>query len=78
MITCKDAVTRLWEYLDQNLRRVPETELVEHLGLCRHCCGELEFARQLRQLLRRPGRESELTPDVRSRLEGFLKDLRDR
>jgi len=75
LITCKEAVARLWEYLDRNLGRVRETELDEHLGLCRHCCGELEFAKQVRDLLRRPDRASELTPDVRSRLETFLKEL---
>ena len=75
MITCKEAVARLWEYLDQNLGRVRETELEDHLGLCRHCCGELEFAKQVRDLLRRPDRASALAPEVRSRLETFLRKL---
>jgi predicted anti-sigma-YlaC factor YlaD len=75
MIACKEAVSRLWEYLDRNLGRVREAELEEHLGLCRHCCGELEFAKQLRERLRRLSSEAELTPDARSRLEAFLKGL---
>ncbi len=75
MITCKEAVARLWEYLDRNLGRVRDAELDEHLGLCRHCCGELEFAKQVRDLLRRPDRASALTPEVRSRLETFLMKL---
>lgn len=75
MITCKEAVVRLWEYLDRNLGYVQEAEIEEHLGLCRHCCGELEFAKQLRELLRRPGRSSDLTPEIRSRLEAYLKAL---
>lgn len=75
MITCRDAVARLWEYLDQNLGRVAEAELEEHLGLCRHCCGELEFARQVRDLLRRPSPACELTPEVRSRLDTFIREL---
>jgi hypothetical protein len=75
VIPCKDAVSRLWEYLDRNLGRASETELEEHLGLCRHCCGELEFARQLRTLLARPPAETELTADARARLESFVKGL---
>ena len=51
MISCKEAVARLWTHLDRNLGGPQERELEEHLGLCRHCCGELEFAR-------RPGRAS--------------------
>ena len=75
MISCKEAVVHLWAYLDRTLGRVQESELEEHLGLCRHCCGELEFAKQLRDLLRRPISAYEVTPDVRSRLETFLKEL---
>lgn len=75
MIACKDAVRRLWAFLDRNLGRVQEAELEEHLGLCRRCCGELEFARQLRELLRRPSPACELTPAVRSRFEAFIRQL---
>lgn len=75
MITCKDAVACLWEYLNRTLGRVKERELEEHLELCRHCCGELEFARQLRALLGRPNTVCELSPDTRARLEAFLASL---
>jgi anti-sigma factor (TIGR02949 family) len=75
VIPCKEAVTRLWEYLDRTLGKVSETELEEHLGLCRHCCGELEFARQVRGLLGKTGRAAALSDDVRSRLETFVKGL---
>jgi mycothiol system anti-sigma-R factor len=76
VITCRDAVTRLWAYLDQNLGRLGEAELEDHLGLCRHCCGELEFAKQLRERLRRSGASSAMPADIRARLERRLKDLR--
>lgn len=75
MINCKDAVTRLWAYLDRTLGRGQEQELEEHLGLCRHCCGELEFAQQIRDLLRRPVTGEQLTAETRSRFEAFLRDL---
>lgn len=73
MIACKDAVAQLWEYLDRNLGSLDERQLDEHLGVCRHCCGELEFAKQLRHLLRRPSVTTEMTADVRARLETFVK-----
>ena len=75
MIKCKEAVSRLWAYLDRNIERVHEAELEEHLGLCRHCCGELEFAKQMRAMLRVAGSASEITPDIRTRLGTFLKDV---
>ncbi len=77
MIPCKDAVSRLWEYLDRNIGRIREAELEEHLGVCRHCCSELEFARQLRGVLKPSSPGGELTPEVRARLDGFVKGLSD-
>jgi DNA-directed RNA polymerase subunit N (RpoN/RPB10) len=73
VITCKEAVDRLWEYLDRNLPGLEHGELDEHLGICRHCCGELEFARKVREMLRRPV-EPELSPEARMRLEALLRD----
>ncbi len=80
MINCKEAVTRMWSYLDRNLGRVEEQELEAHLGLCRHCCGELEFAKQIRDTLRGPEggsgpRSTEIPPEARGRLDAFLKSL---
>lgn len=77
MIACKEAVGRLWAYLDRNIGRVEERELEEHLGLCRHCCGELEFARQLRERLRRSGAATDIAPEAQARLEGVLRQLGD-
>jgi len=77
MITCREAVDRLWTYLDRHLEKAEETELEEHLGVCRHCRGELEFARQLRARLRGSATAHGLGPDVESRLETFLTKLRD-
>ena len=74
MISCKEAVARLWTYLDRNLGGPQEQELEEHLGLCRHCCGELEFAKELQAFL--ASQESdEIPPHVKEHLERFVEDL---
>lgn len=75
MIECKQAVQRLWGYLDRDLERASEAELEEHLGLCRHCCGELEFATQIRERLAAGVRSGGVEPPVRERLERFIKGL---
>lgn len=77
MISCKEAVAQLWVYLDRSVERLEEAELEEHLGLCRHCCGELEFARQLHRWLRRSATSGEMPAEVRARLETFLEGLRE-
>jgi mycothiol system anti-sigma-R factor len=75
VISCREAVARLWAYLDRNLDRLEEQELEGHLGLCRHCCGELEFARHLRALLRRSGAAAALPGETRARLEALIREL---
>lgn len=75
MINCKEAVSRLWAYLDRNLGLPQQKELEEHLGLCRHCCGELEFAKQIRDRLKQSGSTTEMPAESRANLETLLKNL---
>ncbi len=48
MISCADAVRQLWEYLDGAAGQAQSAAIEEHLSLCRRCCGEAEFAGELR------------------------------
>jgi hypothetical protein len=77
MIACRDAVERLWSYLDRNIDRAQEDELEQHLGLCRHCCGELEFAKQVRTKLATSA-DTTLEPKARERLQKFAQRLGER
>ncbi|QBI21941.1 zf-HC2 domain-containing protein [Egibacter rhizosphaerae] len=68
---CQDAVAQLWDFLDQGLDGVDREQLEAHLAFCRRCCGELEFARELRRLLA-SRTESHLPPDVHERLDALI------
>jgi len=74
MISCSEAVRQLWEYLDGAIQG-PERDLIEeHLSLCRRCCGEAEFAHELKIFL--AGHASEHLPrDLHRRLTLFLEEL---
>ena len=74
MITCADAVRQLWEYLDGVVDDKDREAIEEHLTFCRRCCGEVEFAEELRAFLARHERE-ELPADVRARLVATLDQL---
>lgn len=76
MITCTEAVHRLWEYLENELEPGTRGRLEEHLAFCRRCCGELEFARELKAFLASAARP-DLPDDVEGRLESFLEGLDD-
>ncbi|HVL99883.1 MAG TPA: zf-HC2 domain-containing protein [Egibacteraceae bacterium] len=74
MISCSEAVRRLWEYLDKDLD-APERDRVDaHLALCRRCCGEAEFTAALRDMLQQT-RGPQLPSDVEEHLVGFLDTL---
>lgn len=74
MISCSDAVQQLWDYLEDGLDEVDQGRVEEHLAFCRRCCGEVEFAEALRDVLRSAARPH-LPDDVEGRLVSFLEHL---
>jgi mycothiol system anti-sigma-R factor len=76
VISCTEAVRRLWQFLDGELESGEAQSVEDHLDECVTCCGELEFSRELRKLLDAQ-RTADLPVDVRDRLERFVDHLDD-
>ena len=74
MISCSDAVRQLWDYLEREVSPADALRIDEHLSVCRRCCGEVEFADELRRFLVENA-TPDLPTDVEQRLTGFLDDL---
>jgi mycothiol system anti-sigma-R factor len=74
MISCSEAVNQLWAYLDGTVDQADRALVEQHLAWCRRCCGELEFARELRRVLARSARV-DLPADVLRRLNQTLDEL---
>lgn len=74
MISCSEAVRQLWDYLERDVDPDDAARIDEHLSVCRRCCGEVEFADELRRFLA-DNATSKVPPDVEQRLTGFLDDL---
>lgn len=72
MIDCREAVRRMWAYLDHELDAKPVSEFEDHLDTCRRCCGELEFSRHVRDMVGDAERSPVIPPDVRARIETLL------
>ena len=72
MIDCREAVRRMWMYLDRALERGPTEEFETHLGACQRCCGELEFSRHLKEIVATTG--SETLPEALRRRINLLLD----
>jgi mycothiol system anti-sigma-R factor len=74
MITCAEAVKQLWAYLDGTVDEAQRAAIEQHLGFCRRCCGEVEFAEELRGFLATHP-EDDLPADVHARLLRTLDEL---
>lgn len=74
MITCAEAVEQLWAYLDGVVDEPSRAAIDEHLSFCRRCCGEAEFAAELRSFMAAQAAE-ELPADARERLSATLDRL---
>lgn len=74
MIGCTEAVRRLWDFLENDLDPADHEGVEQHLAFCRRCCGEVEFAEELRDLLRSATGPT-VPPEVESRLAELLDSL---
>ncbi len=74
MISCSDAVRQLWEYLDGAVAAADREAIEEHLSVCKRCCGEVEFAEELRKFLANHAYE-ELPARTKARLTGIIDQL---
>jgi mycothiol system anti-sigma-R factor len=72
MIDCREAVRRMWSYLDDALAPKSLSEFEEHLDTCVRCCGELEFSRHVRERVATSEAPPTMPPEVRSRFERIL------
>jgi anti-sigma factor (TIGR02949 family) len=75
MITCSEAVRQLWEYLEDELPAGDREKVDEHLGACLRCCGEAEFAQELRKFLATHAESGGIPDGVRQRLLATLDSL---
>jgi len=73
-IPCSDAVRQLWDYLDHAIAPEDQEKVEHHLSFCRRCCGELEFAKEIRLFLA-SGSSEEIPADVKEHLERFVEEL---
>jgi mycothiol system anti-sigma-R factor len=73
-IPCSEAVRQMWDYLDHAIAPEDQQKVEHHLSFCRRCCGELEFAKEVRRFLA-SGASREIPADVKDRLERFVEDL---
>ncbi|MGH2787821.1 MAG: anti-sigma factor family protein [Actinomycetota bacterium] len=74
MISCNEAVKQLWAYLDGAIAEPDRAAIEEHMNVCKRCCGEAEFAEELRRFLADHAAD-ELPAETKQRLTSYLEQL---
>lgn len=67
-IDCREAVERLYEYLDQELTPEVRTEVEHHLRSCAGCFRHFEFERAFLRFLEARARGRGAGPEVKQRI----------
>ena len=74
IISCSEAVSRIFELLDGMIKRSQRQELDEHLDTCRDCCNRLEFEKLLKERLIQLS-ETKTPKRLSRRIEKLLKNF---
>jgi len=67
-LDCRDAVERLYEYLDQELTPDVREEVQHHLRMCAGCFQHFEFERAFLRFLEARARGRDAGPEVKRRI----------
>ena len=71
-ITCREAVTRVQEFLDGELEDASIDRVREHFEVCSQCYPHLQFERSFREALAKVTRGESAPPELRGRVVELL------
>lgn len=71
-LTCAEAVTRFFAYLDRALAGEALEDLEAHLEACLDCCDKLAFSRQLDAFVKDRLPDSPVPPGLEARVRRAL------
>lgn len=74
MISCQEAVERVYEYLDGELDSDWEDRVREHIEICRRCYPYFNFERIFLDHIRSKGRREEYSEALEKRVLAVLRE----
>lgn len=75
VISCVEAVKRIFELLEGNLGGPQRSGLDEHILECRECCDRLEFEKLLKEKMKELGNAEEAPKTLTKRIEKLLREF---
>lgn len=68
MISCEEAKTRLFEFLDGELAEISHDEVERHVELCKACYPRLQFERHFLDALQAAEDRGTASPELKDRI----------
>lgn len=75
MISCEDAVERVYDFLDGELDAETMDRIGEHLALCRRCYPYFNFERIFLDHIRSKGWRGEANPELERKVIRLIREL---
>ena len=75
-IPCEDALRRVQEFLDGELKGATATEVEDHLEACERCYPHLRLERRFRTAVRRAAGGEVAPPELQTRLAALISEAR--
>lgn len=74
MISCAEAVARVYEYLDGELESPDQERVREHVRLCKKCYPFFDFERAFLDFIREKGFADEASQDLLRRVKEIVRE----
>lgn len=75
MITCEEALKKLYEVIDKEANEIDVRKVQEHLHSCKSCMSRYEFERMFKTFVVEKASSPRKTEDLRSKIMGRIDDL---
>ena len=75
IISCSDAVARMFEVLEGMVTNRQRKELDVHIEQCRHCCDRFEFEKLFKEKLGKIASQEKAPKELVSKVEKLLKEF---
>ena len=72
-IDCEQALARIFDFIDHELRGGEREAMEQHLHTCKSCFSRAEFERRLKEKLGRLREDA--APEAKRRIEKLIKSL---
>jgi anti-sigma factor (TIGR02949 family) len=75
MISCQDAVEKVYEYLDGELEVDWNDKVREHIEVCKRCYPYFDFERNFLDHIRSKGLRAEHSEELERKVRDMLREL---